>query len=124
MQIAVTPAIDVCWCGENAHCFSVAWEWSSHQVVCNNGHTLVRPCGKTHRAICKWNNRTNSRGIKIIRITESSPVYDIPTIAQRNIFNKLSSLLIELKNTNLKEVIYHIENAKEEYEKTHKLCIF
>ena len=55
-QKIITPPISQCHCGANAH--PIDWDYNGLWVVmCDKNHTMTKPCGTQHRAICRWNNR-------------------------------------------------------------------
>lgn len=55
-QRVFTPKIMNCWCGQSARCDDWNEDWT-YYVMCNANHTITKPCGSAHRAICLWNNR-------------------------------------------------------------------
>lgn len=65
-QPVKTPTIQKCHCGKEAkvkHIFGIYANDSQatfYQVQCSNGHSLTKPMGSSHRAICRWNNRLQS----------------------------------------------------------------
>ena len=56
VQKVITPYTSKCHCGLPAH--AIDWDFNDKwAVMCDNNHTMTKPCGTKHRAICLWNNR-------------------------------------------------------------------
>lgn len=133
MQKVITPTIKRCWCGEDAH-IKGGWKWDHWQVMCNNKHTLTRECSTVHRAICRWNNRTNDKGIKIKLIVVKSPVISTTTLRQRELINKITDELqcieksiLSLKHHQTIETVMidnHIKCVKDEVAGLDRKCAY